>query len=171
MMGERIAMKAQHTATDLATELGRALVARGWTLSGAESCTGGLLSHYITNVSGSSAYFVGTVVAYANRLKRDLVEVNEADLIAHGAVSAQVALAMARGARNALGTDIGYAVTGIAGPTGGTPQKPVGTVYIAVASPRGGRVEHHIWGADRAGNKQRSAEVALEMLLQELEVR
>jgi PncC family amidohydrolase len=119
-------------------------------------------------VSGSSAYFVGAVVSYANELKRDLLRVSEDDLNAHGAVSAQVALAMARGARHALGTDVGYAVTGIAGPTGGTPQKPVGTVYIAVSSPLGDRVEHHLWDADRAGNKQRSAEAALRLMLREI---
>ena len=153
-----------------AQALGGWLFARGWTLGGAESCTGGLVSHYITDVGGSSAYFMGTVVAYANHVKEGLLGVPGAVLAAHGAVSAEVARAMAQGARQALGVDVAYAVTGIAGPTGGTQGKPVGTVYVAVASPLGEVVERHVWTSDRRGNKQCSAVAVLDLLARHLSV-
>ncbi|MFH1085665.1 MAG: CinA family protein [Chloroflexota bacterium] len=155
-------------AAVLAQRLGGWLADRGWTLGGAESCTGGLVSHYLTEVGGSSAYFVGAVVAYANHVKQALLSVPEATLAAHGAVSAEVALAMALGARQALGVGVAYAVTGIAGPTGGTPGKPVGTVFIAVSSPLGDAVERHVWASDRRGNKQRSAVAVLELLARQV---
>ena len=148
--------------------LGKLLVERGWTLGVAESCTGGLICHQITNVSGSSAFFVGGIVPYANRIKRDLLGVPERLLIAHGAVSAQVAMALARGVRKVLGSDVGISVTGIAGPTGGSPQKPVGTVYVALSSPLGDQVRHYLWDSDREGNKRLFAEAALALLKNQL---
>jgi PncC family amidohydrolase len=153
----------------LVAACGRRLVERGWTLAMAESCTGGLICHWVTNLSGSSDFFVGGIVSYANRIKRDLVGVPEDLLVAHGAVSGEVALAMAEGIRHALGSDVGISVTGIAGPTGGTAEKPVGTVHIAVASPLGREAVHEAWGYDREGNKRVSARAALELLLRHLE--
>ncbi len=153
--------------------VGELLRAQGLTLAVAESCTGGLVSHRITNVPGSSDYYLGSVTAYANPVKERVLGVPAEVLAAHGAVSQETALAMARGVRHLLGADVGLAVTGIAGPGGGTPQKPVGLVYIALAAPDGTWVEEHRWqwgqevreGADeRLANKAASAEAALALL-------
>jgi nicotinamide-nucleotide amidase len=114
--------------------VGRLLLERKLTLALAESCTGGLVGYRVTQIPGSSAYFSGGVVAYANEAKDQLLGVQAALLAGHGAVSAEVAAAMARGAVARFASDIGLAVTGIAGPGGGTPEKPVGLVYVAVAS-------------------------------------
>lgn len=145
------------------------LRARGLTLGVAESCTGGLVGHALTNIPGSSDSFLGGIIAYANAVKRDLVGVPQELLVAHGAVSRPVALAMAQGVRRVLGVDVGLSVTGIAGPTGGTSEKPVGTVHIAVAGPWGEAAEHHVWDADRVGNKALSALAVLALLERELE--
>jgi len=153
-----------NTASEIAARVGRLLLERGWTLGVAESCTGGLVSHSITNVPGSSAFFVGGVVTYANEAKRDVLGVSEELLTKHGAVSRGVALAMAEGVRDLLGTEVGLSITGIAGPAGGTPTKPVGTTFIAVSSPLGREVRHHLWNSDRLGNKRHSAEAALNLL-------
>lgn len=153
----------------LAVEIGPLLIARGWTLATAESCTGGLMGHAITNVSGSSAYFKGGIISYANEVKQRLLYVPVGLLTAHGAVSREVALQMARGARAALEADVAIAATGVAGPLGGTPAKPVGTVYVAVSSPLGERCEHYVWGNDRLVNKQLSAEAGLRLLLRHLQ--
>lgn len=114
--------------------VGRLLMEQGKTLGVGESCTGGLISQRITNVSGSSAYFVGGVVAYSNDLKESLLGVDGKTIRKHGAVSAQTAKAMAEGVRRSLRADIGVSVTGIAGPTGGTAEKPVGTVHFGLAT-------------------------------------
>lgn len=137
---------------------------RGWTLATAESCTGGLVGHRVTNVPGSSAVLLGGVVAYANTAKERLLGVPAALLLQHGAVSEPVARAMAAGARHLLGADVAVAVTGIAGPTGGTPEKPVGTTFIAVAGPAGVEARRFHWNGDRRSNKDRSAEAALQMV-------
>ena len=155
----------------LAEQVGRLLLERGWALASAESCTGGLIGHWITEVSGSSAYYLGGVVAYADEAKVRLLGVDPEAIRTHGAVSEPVALAMARGVRAALGAQVGVSVTGIAGPTGGTPAKPVGTVYIGLAGPFGEHVEHHVWPHDRAANKAASARRALEMLIEALSAR
>jgi len=144
-------------------------IEHGRTFATAESCTGGLVSHVLTEVSGSSAYYVGGVVSYSDRLKRSLLGVREATLARHGAVSAQTAVAMAEGARSQLGADVAVAVTGIAGPKGGTPDKPVGLTYVAVADARGHDVRRFNWTADRTGNKLLSAAAALELVLERLE--
>jgi PncC family amidohydrolase len=141
---------------------------RGWTLAVAESCTGGLLGHRITNVSGSSAYFEGGVISYSNEAKELLLGVPCETLVQHGAVSGETALDMARGARRLLGTDIAVSITGIAGPTGGTPDKPVGLVYIALAAEDAELLEEHVWSGDRTANKEQSAEAALELILKYL---
>ncbi len=148
--------------------IGRRLVEKGWRLAVAESCTGGLVSHSVTNLSGSSAFFLGGVVAYANEVKERLLGVPREMLAAYGAVSAEVALAMAQGVRQLLGAEVGLATTGIAGPTGGTPSKPVGTVYIAVSTPVGEAVRHFCWSADRLGNKRLSTEAVLDLLAEQL---
>lgn len=113
--------------------IGRLMKKLGLTLGIGESCTGGLLSHKITNVSGSSEYFRGGVIAYNNDIKEQVLAVSEETLKKFGAVSGETAIAMARGVRKNLGCDIGIAITGIAGPTGGSKTKPVGTVFIAVS--------------------------------------
>jgi PncC family amidohydrolase len=149
----------------LEKQIGEFLSQRGWTLAAAESCTGGLLGHRITNVSGSSAYFQGGVISYSNEAKERVLGVAHEILVGHGAVSKETALAMAQRARQLFGTDIALSVTGIAGPTGGTPEKPVGLVYIALAAEGVDLWEKHIWNGDREENKRQSAEAALELLL------
>ena len=138
---------------------------RGHTIASAESCTGGLVAHALTEVPGSSATFRGGVVAYANDAKVALLGVDPGLLERHGAVSAEVAVAMAEGARSRLGADLAVAVTGVAGPDGGTAEKPVGLVYVCAAGPDGSRVRRCLWPYDRAGNKRASAAVALRMLV------
>lgn len=149
--------------------VGQLLAERKMKLATAESCTGGLVGHRLTNVPGSSAYYEGGIVAYSYEAKERLLGVHHDTLYEHGAVSAETALEMARGARKALGTDIGIAVTGIAGPGGGLPGKPVGLVYIALSARAGERVEHFVWQSDREGNKLQSAEAMLAMLKEFLE--
>jgi len=139
------------------------------TLGTAESCTGGGLADVITDVSGSSDYFLGGIVAYANSVKERLLGVEQAVLAAHGAVSEPVAVAMAEGVRRALGVDLGIGITGVAGPGGGTLDKPVGLVYVALASPTGVELRRCQWVGDRITNKRRSVEAALELILAHLE--
>lgn len=149
----------------LAERLGDACRARGLTVATAESCTGGLVADAITDVAGSSEHFVGGIVAYADRAKESLLGVPATLIATHGAVSAEVAAAMARGARERFGVSLAVAVTGIAGPTGGTAEKPVGLVYLAVADADGTDVRRERWEGDRMANKRASAEAALRMLL------
>jgi PncC family amidohydrolase len=153
---------------DLAERVGATFRGTGRTLATAESCTGGLVAHLITEVPGSSAYFLGGLVTYADAVKTDLAEVPAAVLEAHGAVSAQVAVAMAEGARERLGVDVAVSVTGVAGPDGGTESKPVGLVYVAVADASGDEVRRHQWSEDRTGNKRASAAAALSLVLERL---
>lgn len=153
---------------DLAARIGAACRARGLTVGTAESCTGGLVAHLITEIPGSSGYFEGALVTYADAVKTALVGVDPAVLAAHGAVSAQVAVAMAHGARARLAVDVAVAVTGVAGPDGGTAAKPVGLTYIAVADADGDDVRRHTWTLDRAGNKRASAAAALALLAERL---
>ena len=126
------------------------------------------MAHVITEVPGSSDYFTGGLVTYSNDLKTGLVDVPSDVLEAHGAVSAQVARAMADGARRRLAVDLAVAVTGVAGPDGGTAAKPVGLTYIAVADGDGDDVRRHLWDSDRTGNKRLSAAAALDLLLARL---
>ena len=149
----------------LAAVVGSELRQTGATLAVAESCTGGMLGARITAEAGASDYFLGGVVSYSNGVKQSALGVPEALLARHGAVSAQVAKAMAAGARRALGADWGVAITGVAGPGGGTARKPVGTVYIAIAGPDGAAVaERHLFTGDRDRIRRFSAQAALNAL-------
>jgi PncC family amidohydrolase len=145
-------------------ELGEALRRLGWTVATAETCTGGLVAARLIGVAGSSAYMRGAVVAYANEIKTGLLGVAPGLIAAHGVVSAETALALARAARQILGADLGLATTGIAGPADPSrrSRKPVGLVYVAAAWPAGERVEEHRWPPqERQRNMQSSAEAAL----------
>lgn len=142
--------------------VGALLEARGWRLAVAESLSGGLLAKRITDVPGSSRFFSGGVVAYANDLKSDLLDVPRARLESCGAVSAEVAEAMVRGTRRRLGAEVAVATTGIAGPTGGSTDKPVGLVYLAVEWPEGLRVMRHLFSGNRNVIRSWSSASALE---------
>ncbi len=145
--------------------IGKGLREKGLTLSCAESCTGGLVAHRVTNVPGSSDYFLGGVVAYSNSMKVNLLQVNEVTLRDHGAVSKETVLEMARGIRALTGSDISVAISGIAGPGGGTEEKPVGTVFISMCAPG---LEEFSQGYRFYGNrqeiKQDSATMALDWI-------
>ncbi len=152
------------SSTAIEEFIGQRLIESKRTLATAESCTGGLIAHRLTNVSGISAVFHGGIIAYSNAVKVAQLGVSEADLEAHGAVSEPVAAQMAEGVRNRFGTDFGIAVTGIAGPTGGTPDKPVGLVYMAVSREGETRVERHQFSGTRPEVKDQTAEAALQLL-------
>jgi PncC family amidohydrolase len=149
---------------ELERMVGELLRARGLTLALAESCTGGLIAHRITNVPGSSDYFLGGVVSYSNDAKEHILGVQHRTLLAYGAVSEPTVREMARGARRIFGADLAVSVTGIAGPTGGTPDKPVGLTFVGLSAPDGEWCERHTWHGDRETNKARSAEAALDLL-------
>lgn len=162
-------MSDEKTTTPLEVLVGERLKVLRRTVGTAESCTGGLIAHLLTEVPGSSAYVMGGIVAYANNIKEQALGVPAAMLIQHGAVSEPVAIAMAEGARRSLRSDYAVSVTGIAGPGGGTPEKPVGLVYVAVATPSGTYSAKYNWNSsDRTANKQKSAEAALKLLLERL---
>jgi nicotinamide-nucleotide amidase len=148
--------------------IGDILRSSGQTLGTAESCTGGRIGHRITAVPGSSSYYAGGFVTYSNRLKECLLGVPAETLEESGAVSEETARAMASGARKALGTDYALAVTGIAGPGGGTKAKPAGLVYIGVAGPSGCRVRKYIFEGGRAAVREAAAQQALVQLREEL---
>jgi len=148
--------------------VGSLLRERNWTIAVAESCTGGLVTDALTNIPGSSCYVRGSVVAYTEDAKRSLLGVREETLLKHGAVSEQCAIEMAEGVRKLLETNIGAAVTGIAGPTGGTPEKPVGTAFIAVADERGCICEHYTFGGDRRAIKERACKALLNLVRKRL---
>ena len=137
---------------------------QGWTAATAESCTGGMVAARLTDIAGSSEAFAGGVVAYSNELKMSLLGVPAELLEVHGAVSAETAEAMAEGARQRLGADVAVSVTGVAGPGGGTEEKPVGLVYLHVASPAGGEGRRMEWPGDRAIVRARATVAALQLL-------
>ena len=145
--------------------LGQRLTASGATLATAESCTGGLIAARCTDVPGSSAWFTGGVVAYANEVKRDVLGVGPDLLAAHGAVSEPVVRAMAAGVRRLTGTRLAVAVSGVAGPGGGTPGKPVGTVWVAVADGENVQAARFRFSGDRAAVRNATVDAALIMLL------
>jgi PncC family amidohydrolase len=153
---------------DLAARVAALALERRTTLATAESCTGGMVAALLTEVAGVSAVFLGGVIAYANAAKRDLLGVPDEMLLAHGAVSGHVAVAMARGARGRLQADLAVATTGIAGPGGGTEQKPVGLTYIALASARGEQCRRFRFEGDRAENRVAAAREALVLILEAL---
>jgi PncC family amidohydrolase len=153
-----------------ARNLGAALRSAGWRVAVAESSTGGLIGHSITMIPGSSDYFPGGVISYSNRAKEVELAVPASLLERHGAVSDEVAVAMAEGVRSRFGTELGVSVTGVAGPEGGSQDKPVGTHWIGVAL-RGhpSRAEHRLFGHDREGNKAAAALAALDLALAEVQ--
>ena len=153
----------------LEMQVGRLLHARGLKLALAESCTGGLLGSRITDVPGSSEYFLGGVVAYAYEAKVALLNVSWDTLNTKGAVSRETVLEMARGIRNALKSDIAISVSGIAGPGGGTPEKPVGTTWIGFVTEREEWARLFQFSGDREANKLSAAEAALKLLLDYLQ--
>ena len=150
--------------TPLEIQVGELLRQHGLRLAVAESCTGGLIGHRLTNVAGSSTYYMGSVTAYAYEAKVRLLNVRWETLEKHGAVSGETVIEMARGVRHALAADVGLSVSGIAGPGGGTPEKPVGTVWIGLSSPEDEFAELFVWQGDRIQNKEHSAEAALQLL-------
>lgn len=166
---ERIREKAQKHIYGTGTEeleevLGRALIEHRRTIAVAESCTGGLILERLTNISGSSAYVQGGVVSYSNRLKVEMLGVSEDLLRIHGAVSKEVAEAMAIGVRARAAADIGLSVTGIAGPAGGTPEKPVGLIWIGYADETGSHALKFQFAGSRAIIRERAAAAALEVV-------
>jgi nicotinamide-nucleotide amidase len=148
--------------------VGHYLRQRGWSLALAESCTGGLLSRKISAIPGASDYLDRAFVTYSNRAKTELLGVSEGILNAHGAVSEEVATAMAEGAITEAAVKVSIAITGIAGPTGGTPEKPVGTVFIACVTPTTKMVERYAFGGTREQIQESAAHAALAMLWQSL---
>jgi nicotinamide-nucleotide amidase len=148
----------------LAIVAGRLLRERGASVAVAESCTGGLIAEKLTDVPGSSAYFLGGIVAYANEAKHALLGVPEALIEKHGAVSDPVASAMAEGVRERFGADLGIATTGISGPDGGSDEKPVGLVHLALADAEGTHVDHFVFPLDRTRHRQLTAQVALDWI-------
>ncbi len=148
--------------------VGELLRERGATLATAESCTGGMVAHLITTVPGASDYFVGSVVSYANSVKEKVLGVSPEILQEKGAVSRETVLRMADGVKKMLGTDYAVAISGIAGPSGGTPDKPVGTVWIAVSTPYRTIAEKFRFAGDRHENIERSAYTSLNLLRKEI---
>lgn len=149
-------------------ELAALFQASGMTLALAESCTGGMVAARVTDSAGCSAWFKGGVVAYSNEVKMELLGVPAPMLAMYGAVSEPVARAMAEGARRIVGSDLSLAVTGIAGPDGGTSEKPVGTVYLALADQDGCEVVRCQFGGNRAAVRQQTVETGLLMLKKRL---
>jgi PncC family amidohydrolase len=155
----------------LEIEVGKLLQERGWKLVLAESCTGGLLGSRITDVPGSSEYFLAGVVAYAYEAKVALLGVSWDTLNTKGAVSRETVLEMARGVRNAMQANIAISISGIAGPGGGTPEKPVGTTWIGLITDEGEWAKLFYFSGDREQNKSFAAEAALQLLLDYLQGR
>ena len=155
----------QSLASPLEVQIGARLRSQNLKLAVAESCTGGLVGHRITNVPGSSDYYLGSVTAYAYSAKERLLGVAHETLASFGAVSRETALEMARGVRHTLEADIGLSVTGIAGPGGGLPNKPVGLVWIALSAPGGEWAFCYLWHGSRVENKALSAQAVLQLLM------
>ncbi len=149
---------------DLARTVGQRLGDAGLTCATAESCTGGLVGHLFTEIAGSSAWFVGGAIVYSYEAKERVLGVSHETLMKLGAVSAEVAAQMAAGARQLYEVDMAVSITGVAGPGGGSAEKPVGTVYLHLSAEDVEQGAHFVWDADRRGNKLLSAKAALEMI-------
>jgi PncC family amidohydrolase len=160
---------ADDPLVSLAARVGERCLALGTRIATVESCTGGLVGHLITETPGSSAYYVGGFVTYSDESKQAMVGVPADVLTAHGAVSAQAAIAMAAGGRDRTGAEIGVSVSGIAGPDGGSQAKPVGLTYVAVVDADGTVVRRYLWAGSRAENKRSSAQAALELVLERIQ--
>lgn len=141
------------------------LAANTWTIGTAESCTGGAIGDVLTDHAGSSAYFMGGVISYSNDIKQRVLGVRAETLATHGAVSEQCALEMARGVRKTLCVDVGISATGIAGPDGGSADKPTGLVYVGLSTPKVEIVSRNVWPQERIGNKQATVDEALRLLM------
>ena len=163
LLGEHIFFEGDLSLSEI---IGTRLRASGKTLSIAESCTGGYISHLITSISGSSDYFFGSVVSYSDEVKKTILKVDENDLINYGAVSEKVVIQMAKGVMTQLNTDYSIATSGIAGPTGGSKEKPVGTVWIAAANKKKTIARKYNFGLNREQNIIRAGNTALLMLLE-----
>ena len=161
LLGEHLISERDEQIEEIAA---RMLTERRQTVATAESCTGGNIARLLTSISGSSAYFKGSVVAYDNEIKKKILQVNPNDLQQYGAVSEQTVKQMAANVRQLMGTDFGMATSGIAGPTGGTPEKPVGTIWIAVASASQTLAKLLHYGNNRENNIQRTSTAALNLL-------
>jgi PncC family amidohydrolase len=158
----------QEELIELSQRVGRLLSEHNLTIATAESCTGGLLGHILTSVSGSSGYYLGGVIAYSNPVKEAMLGVRHETLLDYGAVSEQTAVQMAAGVRERIGSSIGLSTTGIAGPTGGTPTKPVGLVYIGISiGEQTEAFECHFQGG-REAVKESTVKTLLEKLLEKL---
>jgi nicotinamide-nucleotide amidase len=158
-------MPADRDLEALALKLGRALHVRGWRLAAAESCTGGWIAKVLTDVPGSSQWFDGSIVAYSNAAKTGLLGVPGEVLAARGAVSEETVRAMAEGARSRFAADLAVAVSGVAGPGGGTADKPVGTVHFAWAAPSGMTAARRIFAGSRESVRRQTVALALERLV------
>lgn len=153
---------------DLVRAVAAELNGRGYRLAVAESCTGGGLAAAITDLPGVSTFFEGGIVSYSNDVKEALLGVPAGVLARHGAVSEPTARAMAEGVRQRIRADVGVGITGVAGPDGGTPNKPVGLVHLAVATPHGTRSRHDFWAGDRRNVRASSVQAALSLILEAL---
>lgn len=168
------ALTADSRATDLsalvalAARIQTVMLQRGLTLATAESCTGGLIGYALTENSGSSRFYVGGLISYSDELKQSGLGVSGQTIDQHGAVSAETCVAMAEGARTRYRSSVGLSVTGVAGPDGGTEQKPVGLTYVGVADVNGHDIRRNVWMGDRRSNRLHSAEAALLLLLERL---
>lgn len=149
--------------------VGELLTEHGLKLATAESCTGGLIGHLVTNMAGSSRYYLGGVIAYSNEAKVRLLGVRPGTLEKYGAVSSETVIEMAIGVRKAMAADIGISVSGIAGPGGGSPDKPVGTVWIGLSSEAEEYSRQFLWSGDRLAIKTQSAQTALKLLVELLQ--
>jgi PncC family amidohydrolase len=151
------------------SKVGDLLRQRGWFLATAESCTGGLIGHRLTNVPGSSDYYLGGVIAYSNQVKIHTLGVSPHTLELYGAVSGETVIEMARGVRNLLATQVGLSVSGIAGPGGGSPEKPVGLTWIGLSVPDYEQAWSYIWSGNRLQVKVQTANQGLKHLVEFLE--
>lgn len=149
---------------ELPEAVGRVLKQKGWMMATAESCTGGDIASAVTDIAGSSAYFAGSVLAYSNQVKESVLKVSHQDLLTHGAVSKQVALQMAKGAAELTGADIAVSTTGVAGPGGGSLEKPVGTIWFGIYTAKEHFAIKAYLSKDRLVNKLRATKLALETI-------
>jgi len=158
-----------HACEDLIKKTGMLLLESNLTIATAESCTGGLIGHLLTSIPGSSLYYLGGVIPYNNTIKTEMLGVTEATLAKFGAVSHECVKQMAAGVKGLMNSNISLAISGIAGPDGGSPEKPVGTVFFALADENGVDSVKFFFNGDRSAIKYKSAETALELICKKLQ--